>query len=96
MSDEHTITGERRPASCDVEIVSNLFCDMLFKLEKNSHKSHWNTVTNAYLLKRMKEEILELENALNGDGEDACLECADVANFAAMIYDNVKHGVGTK
>jgi len=93
MSDEHAITGEGRPVGYDIEMVKDLSSDMLFKLEMNSCKAHWNTVTNAYLLKRMKNEVSELESALNGDGENIELECADVANFAAMIADNVRKGV---
>ena len=88
MSDEATITEEIRALSDDMELVNSLAIDMLFKLRQNCHKAHWNTVSNAYLFERLKEEVAELESALSGDSEDVMLECADVANFAAMIADN--------
>ena len=78
----------------DAKLVSDFADDMIFKLRRNQHKKHWDTVTNKWLLERLKEEVKELEEALllNND-EDVRLECADVANFAAMIADNRRNGI---
>jgi len=80
------------------------------KLKENDHKSHWSKADIDYLLKRLNEEVTELENkflkletrntrALADDSmgdifmpepEDIQRECADVANFAMMIADNIQ------
>lgn len=73
----------------DAEVVSDLSADMLLKLRHNKQKAHWSTVSNDWLLTRLKEEVSELECALES-GEGIVYECADVANFAAMIADNVR------
>ena len=71
----------------DHRIIAALSERMADKMEKNRHKAHWNTVSQAWLFSRLEEELTELEQALmlGGDVES---ECADVANFAAMIADN--------
>ena len=73
--------------------------DMERKLQKHDHKRGWYRMTNAELIKRLKEEVAELEQelankeALKGVGTPATSsliinECADVANFAMMLADN--------
>ena len=56
------------------------------------HKSPWEGVEVGYLLDRLREEVLELEEAI-GQGDDPELvitECVDTANFAMMIADKAR------
>lgn len=77
----------------EVRIVADLGDTMRYKLAANRHKRMWSEDTNAVLLARAREELDELQQALeNGDMEEICNECADVANFMAMIHDNATHG----
>jgi hypothetical protein len=70
---------------------------------KNRHKGGWKgvdygpfgdgrghvwTESTEYLLRRLREEVDELEAALAGDDKDLIAsEAADVGNFAMMIAD---------
>jgi hypothetical protein len=92
MSDEHTITGKIRPMESDAQAVHDFGVEMLKKLLKNSHKAHWSTVDCDYLFDRIIQEIEELKAARSGSVAEIVSECADVANFAMMIADNVKNG----
>lgn len=69
-------------------LVRALARNMEEKLVENRGKRHWRTpdVSDEYLLGRLREEVDELEDALF-DGNDAWLEAADIANFAAMLAD---------
>jgi hypothetical protein len=62
------------------------------KLKANDHKDHWSDSGMSYLLKRLREEVVELEGLLlatSAPGQDEVAgEAADVANFAMMIADN--------
>lgn len=82
--------------------VLDLAKTMQFKLDKNKHKecdmmnpdgngSHWSHCGIGWLLGRLKVETIELEEAIDtGTNSEAIQrECADVANFAMMIHDNV-------
>jgi NTP pyrophosphatase (non-canonical NTP hydrolase) len=75
---------------------------MQFKLDKNQHKEcdimnpdgkgrHWRHCNTKWLLGRIREETIELEDAvdLNEGIEAIKKECADIANFAMMIHDNI-------
>jgi len=91
MSDEHTITGEIRDHVVEITAIKRFSCDMARKLRENSHKAHWNTVTKYYLLGRLQEELYELEEALYSESTESVInECADVANLAMMIADNLR------
>lgn len=89
-----------RSSGADRAAVRLFGSDMLAKLEENSHKAHWSTVSNRWLLMRLAEECQELMQALvsldrgQGMATDVIDECADVANFAMMIADNVRTGRG--
>ncbi len=73
------------------ELVSSFGVDMLLKLNMNNHKKHWSECSVEYLLHRIIFETLELHEALIHDDKGAAVrECADIANFAAMIADNLK------
>lgn len=65
---------------------------MRAKLFENIHKSTWENETYAYLRKRLSDEVDELDRSIkDGDYANARLECADIANFAMMISDNLKY-----
>jgi NTP pyrophosphatase (non-canonical NTP hydrolase) len=73
---------------------------MQFKLDKNKFKlcenmnptregRTWGQCSQQWLLKRLREESLELEEALvAGNVDDIQNEAGDVGNFAMMIHDN--------
>lgn len=76
------------------QLVSRFAAWMLVKLRQNAHKVHWSKQSNEELLELLKGEVAELEAALANEGYAAVrLECADVANIAAMIADNVGMGI---
>ena len=59
------------------------------KLKQNDHKRHWSQCGMTYLLNRLKEEVEELVEAVElcEPSDEVKKECADVANFAMMIFD---------
>lgn len=68
---------------------------MRLKLSNNSHKGHWRNDNLMALRQRLLEELLELDEALgavNPIAINIADECADIANFAMMIADNVRNG----
>lgn len=75
----------------DAEAVALFAGDMLAKLTANNHKAHWRTVSQAWLLERLCDELQELVDALiDGDPEAIRMEAADVGNFALFISDNTR------
>ena len=64
------------------------------KLQKHDHDrgvEGWKQDATADLLGWLKNEVVELEVALISEdksNEEIGEECADVANFAMMIFDN--------
>jgi len=59
-------------------------------LRDNDDKGHWSGCSSEYLQRRMREEIVELENSW-GQGCNATIhEAVDVANFVMMIADNAR------
>lgn len=83
---------EPRSYEVDHTLVNDMANHMFEKIRKTKQKAHWSTVTQTWLLKRLKEEFAELEDALILGSDNLIEECADVANFAAMIADNHKKG----
>jgi len=60
------------------------------KLQNNDHKGGWKLDEYSDLLRKLKNEVEELEMALiNRDG--AVNEAVDVANYAMMIADNLRY-----
>ncbi|EJR71386.1 hypothetical protein JDS76_26155 [Bacillus cereus] len=66
------------------------------KLQENDHKGGWKDCDLQWLVKRLKEEVNELELALkdfpisfNEYSENVIKESADVSNFSMMIADIV-------
>ena len=61
---------------------------IITKLKENQHKSGWKNENAPDLIKRLKEETVELEEAiLTCIPKDIAREAADVACFAMMIAD---------
>jgi hypothetical protein len=56
-------------------------------LQSNDFKTGWNQLSQKMLLHRLKQEVKELERALEKD-MFIVIECCDIANFAMMIADN--------
>ena len=73
----------------EAELVGKLASTMTSQLERNRSKNHWRSedCSVAYLIRRLREEVDELEQ-----NPDSWEEAADVANFAAMIVDRVEAG----
>ena len=76
----------------EIEIVNRLAFGMKSKLRHNSRKPGWlkPNETPQSLLRYLKEEVEELYLSISTrSSDDIYWECCDVANFAAMIADNV-------
>ena len=57
----------------------------------NTHKTYWKDVTLQELLDGLDREVIELKESLReGRIANTQLECADVANYAAMIFSKVR------
>lgn len=73
----------------EYEDVLGPFVDaMRHKLASNKHrgKRNWQDVSPQVLLKYLKKEIEELEEAIEGGNQiEILLEAADVGNFAMML-----------
>ena len=72
-----------------VAVVVSPVSGCRIKLQENDWKTSWRHYGHASMIKRLKEETLELEHAIV-DGNAHCIseEAADIANFAMMISDN--------
>jgi hypothetical protein len=62
-------------------------------LPENIAKGGWEEESFHFLIIRLREEVHEIMNETFGNPENPNLdllqsECADVANFAMMIFDN--------
>lgn len=76
----------------EVEIFS--LC-MEEKLRRNDHKGGWEKIPIRDLLKRLKDEVDELDKAIHEEGNvNIMYEAADVANFAMMIAWNTIRNIG--
>ena len=74
----------------DKKLLDNFFVAMMGKLRVNRHKKVWTTESLKYLMERLKEEVKELEDIIKTKHySKIALECTDVANYAAMIFDKV-------
>lgn len=78
--------GERELATFTAEIQR--------KLDLNAHKGTWKGESPLWLLRRLSEEVSELEEALfrnegYADVDDVRQECADVALFSMFVADVV-------
>ena len=71
-------------------IVYALVAVMKRRLQANRHKSHWSYDSQLDLLKKLRAEVEELDEAIKLGSVTIIDECADVANFAAMIADKAR------
>ncbi|WP_407310556.1 hypothetical protein [Desulfosporosinus sp. SB140] len=68
--------------------------EMKKTLQENDHKGGWDNCSLWYLIGRLREETIELEEVLHRTRFDktklteAIKEATDVANFAMMIANN--------
>ena len=77
--------------SQECAIVDNIAGDMKRRLRENGHKE-WKDLSAIVLYKKMinREAITKLRNVIYSDNPDEIKkQCADVANFCAMISDVV-------
>lgn len=81
----------------EVLLLGNFAAAMAERLDANSHKRGWRHLSAKRLLVRLRQEVGELERALESEAETVgeyvrrvTHEAADVANFAAMIADVVR------
>ena len=70
------------------------FAEMMeYKLDLHDDRPGWKETDPAWLLAQLKEEVAEVEKALQDRGggwlTKLRLECADVGNFAMMVQDAV-------
>lgn len=74
------------------EAVMLFAAKMEERLLANDHKGGWDGCDPGWLLGRLRDEVSELD--ATGFTDDASAdpsgECADVANFAMMIFDNTR------
>ena len=69
-------------------IVEQLSAVMMTKLAVNRYKPIWTTATPDYLCKLLHAKLSDLALSLYaGRNRDAVMECADAANYLAMIAD---------
>lgn len=72
--------------------------EMEIELIKHLDRLGWKKANFNFLFKRLCDEVIELEKALfakdcgikRKNQKQIIKECADVANFAMMIADNIK------
>ena len=70
-------------------IVEQLSAFMLTRLALNRHRPIWASVPNDRLCKLLHDNLSDLALSLYaGRTEDVLTECADAANYLAMIADN--------
>jgi len=64
--------------------------EMSKKLNENNHKEGWEGLSHKWIINRIKQETMELENAIKKgkESKEIIRECADIANFAYMLADN--------
>ena len=69
-------------------IVEQLSAAMMTKLALNRHKSTWLGERPDHLLELARNKLSALNLALyGGRTKDAVMDCADAANYLAMIVD---------
>jgi len=75
--------------------IRTLATAMKFKFTVHRYKGGWKHKSNKVLVKEMYREVAELEQAISKDElnrEAVIAECADIANYCAMLIDNLQAG----
>lgn len=63
------------------------------KLVKNDHKTEWSKLPVDAFIRRLKNEIAELDMAIDYETPDKAMgEAVDVANFGLIIWDVIRNG----
>lgn len=64
----------------------------------NNKKIGWWGLSDKWIINRIKQETKELENAVkkNLPMEKIISECADIANFAMFLVDNLENKEGER
>ncbi len=70
------------------EVIADLGAAMKFKFMIHRQKGGWQHKALPLLMTELKREVAELEAAQGK--EHIISECADIANYCAMIVDKVK------
>lgn len=71
--------------------------EMQGKLDLNRHKGGWDLMTPKEILGRIKDEVAELEAAIEG-GEcvEIIDEAVDIANFCSFLAHNMQEDIESK
>lgn len=73
------------------EVLNDLIIAAKFKFSIHRSKGGWEHKSTEILLKELKREVEELEEALEiGKTEHIVSEAADVTNYLAMLVEKVK------
>ena len=73
--------------------VRDFSVHMKHKMLLSRHRHHWSVNTPEWLLSRARDELAELEEAIeSGDRKAIVSEAADVAIFMMFIADNEQWG----
>lgn len=79
-----------------IDPVALFAIEMDQKLAQRSSKGGWENLSLTELLKRLRAEVVELEEAIvniqTTGTKHIREEAADVANFAMMIHDQIMNG----
>ena len=66
--------------------LQRFFDAMVYKLRRNAHKGRWEDMSVSGALQRLREEVDELQEAVNaGSSMEITMESCDVANFALIV-----------
>jgi len=90
--------ARERHAKRGEDAINMLKPIQLIKFRARAHKGDWDRVPIISLLDALISEVWELKRAVEdrsagvATSGDVINECADVANYAAMIADNLKRG----
>lgn len=85
----------RIPKECEpyAKEIRLLFDAMVVKLVKNAHKGKWEDNTALAELVLLRDEVVELTDAVaSRNAVEVLLEAADVANFALIIASCAMEG----
>ena len=65
---------------------------MQHTLDMNGHKRGWQSMSNLQILRRIKDEVKELERAIRKhmEPENIQRESTDIANFCLFLWNNLE------
>lgn len=94
LADAVVKTARRANACLNYDEEIKFFTEfMRLKLRANAHRGKWQEITVQSALAHLKEEILELEDAISsGDRASIVNECSDVGNMALIVFATAMKG----